>query len=85
MWGEVKIGEPVEFLRTKQAQATGAEIVATACPYCKIMFDDGLKHLQPDGGMAPRDIAELLDARVGASGTEDAPVPVGAMTTGGNE
>jgi Fe-S oxidoreductase/nitrate reductase gamma subunit len=64
MWGEVKVGEPIEFLRTEQARSTGAEVVATACPYCKIMFDDGLKHLQPDGGMAARDIAELLDARV---------------------
>ena len=39
-WAEIKIGEPVEFLRTQQAAATGARVVATACPYCKIMLDD---------------------------------------------
>jgi len=79
MWGEIKIGEPVEFLRTEQAKATGAEVVATACPYCKIMLDDGLKHLHPDGEMAARDIAELLDARISAvASAVDEPVGVGA-------
>jgi Fe-S oxidoreductase/nitrate reductase gamma subunit len=64
MWGEIKVGEPIEFLRTEQARSTGAEVVATACPYCKIMLDDGLKHLQPDGAVAAKDIAEVLDARL---------------------
>lgn len=84
MWGEIKIGEPVEFLRTEQARATGAEIVATACPYCKIMLDDGLKHLQSDGGMAVKDIAELLDARLEARTAEDERVTVVATTGEGD-
>jgi Fe-S oxidoreductase/nitrate reductase gamma subunit len=71
MWAEIKIGEPVEFLRTQQVVATGAQVVATACPYCKIMLDDGLKHFQLEEKMAARDIAELLD------GCIDIPAPDG--------
>jgi Fe-S oxidoreductase len=61
MWMEVKIGEPIEFLRTDQALETQAEIVATACPYCKIMFDTGLKRPGIEGRAEVFDIAELLD------------------------
>jgi len=61
MWMEVKIGEPIEFLRTDQALETQAEIVATACPYCKIMFDTGLKRPGIEGRAEVLDIAELLD------------------------
>ncbi len=64
MWAEIKIGEPVEFMRTQQAVDTGAQVVATACPYCKIMLDDGLKHLQLEEQVSARDIAELLDGNV---------------------
>jgi Fe-S oxidoreductase len=85
MWGEIKIGEPVEFLRTEQARATGAEVVATACPYCKIMLDDGLKHLQTEGGMAAKDIAELLDARINPAAAANEGVAVGSATPMMNE
>ena len=60
MWTEIKIGEPVEFIRTREALATGVDQVATACPYCKIMLDDGRKHLERED-VQVRDLAELLD------------------------
>jgi len=59
MWMEVKIGEPVEFLRAGEALATGADVVATACPFCKIMLDDGRKHLERED-VGVYDVAELL-------------------------
>jgi Fe-S oxidoreductase/nitrate reductase gamma subunit len=61
MWAEIGIGEPIEFIRTREALATGAETVATACPYCKIMLDDGLKH-EGREDVALYDLAELLAA-----------------------
>ncbi|HZJ02802.1 MAG TPA: (Fe-S)-binding protein, partial [Thermoleophilia bacterium] len=61
MWMEVKIGEPIEFLRTEQALETQADVVATACPYCKIMFDTGLKQPGLEGRAEVLDLAELLD------------------------
>lgn len=65
MWMEIKIGEPVEFLRTAQALDTQARVVATACPYCKIMFDTGLKQPELEGRAEARDLAELLDQAYG--------------------
>jgi len=32
-----------ERIRVKEAQATGAEILITACPLCLIMLEDALK------------------------------------------
>ena len=60
MWMEVHGGgEPIEFVRAREALAMGAGTVATACPFCKIMLDDGRKHLvREDVGV--RDLAEVL-------------------------
>jgi Fe-S oxidoreductase len=71
-------------LRTEQARSTGAEIVATACPYCKIMLDDGLKHFQATDEMAAKDIAELLEARVSAAVPRSAEVGVGVGAAEGS-
>jgi Fe-S oxidoreductase len=40
---EETIGEKVNDARAKEAIATGATRVATACPFCYIMIDDGVK------------------------------------------
>jgi Fe-S oxidoreductase len=49
--------------------ATGAQIVATACPFCIQMFEDGIPALEPDEEkrMRAMDVAELLDAAVGTT------------------
>jgi Fe-S oxidoreductase len=68
MWSEIKIGEPIEFLRIREMAATGAQVVGTACPFCKIMLDDGVKHEGLDEQLRVRDVAEILDeALEGAS------------------
>ncbi len=43
MWMEETIGEKVNDARAKEAIATGATRIATACPFCYIMLDDGVK------------------------------------------
>ncbi|GAB4284117.1 MAG: heterodisulfide reductase-related iron-sulfur binding cluster [Deferrisomatales bacterium] len=68
MWAEIKIGEPVEFLRARELVATGAQVVATACPFCKIMLDDGVKHEGLEGQVAVRDLAEIIDGAVSTPG-----------------
>ncbi len=40
---------------------TGADVVATACPYCLIMMDDAAKTKNVDANLARADIAELLE------------------------
>lgn len=43
MWMEESIGTKVNDERAKEALSTGATRVATACPFCYIMLDDGVK------------------------------------------
>lgn len=42
MFMEENTGERINQLRTRQALATGADVIAVACPYCLTMFADGL-------------------------------------------
>lgn len=43
MWMEESVGTKVNDERAKEAISTGATRVATACPFCYIMLDDGVK------------------------------------------
>jgi Fe-S oxidoreductase len=43
MWMEESIGTKVNDERAAEALSTGASRVATACPFCYIMLDDGVK------------------------------------------
>ncbi|MEY4607252.1 MAG: hypothetical protein RLY45_2012 [Actinomycetota bacterium] len=43
MWMEESVGVKVNDERAKEAISTGASRVATACPFCYIMLDDGVK------------------------------------------
>ena len=42
MWMEEKIGTRVNHNRVDEAIASGADTVATACPFCTIMLRDGV-------------------------------------------
>lgn len=67
IWMEERKGRRVNHVRTEEAIATGAEVVAVGCPFCIQMFEDAIPTLQPDDE-APRlkayDIAELLEVTV---------------------
>ena len=43
MWMEEDIGPKVNDVRAKELVETGASRIATACPFCYIMMDDGVK------------------------------------------
>jgi Fe-S oxidoreductase len=63
----------VNVLRAQQARATGAPTIATACPFCLLMLDDGSKGAAraEGGGTTPqqvRDIAEILDEALHGAG-----------------
>ena len=42
MWMEEKIGTRVNHNRVDELLATGADTIATACPFCTIMIRDGV-------------------------------------------
>ena len=43
MWMEEDIGKNINVERSQELLATGATRIATACPFCYIMIDDGVK------------------------------------------
>jgi Fe-S oxidoreductase len=60
MWMEETIGEKVNHRRLSHVEETGASVVATACPYCLIMFDDAAKTKNRED-IQRYDIAELVE------------------------
>lgn len=65
MWLEENIGKRINLERTDQALSTGADVVSTACPYCMIMLDDGVRSRQAEGSASEDtkvlDVAQLLE------------------------
>jgi Fe-S oxidoreductase len=60
MWMEESTGKKVNTERSQEAIATGATRVAVACPFCYVMFDDGVKGEGKDEEVRVQDIAEIL-------------------------
>jgi len=64
MWMEESTGKQVNVERSQELIATGASRIATACPFCYIMIDDGVKgEGLEDGAIKVADIAmHVLEA-----------------------
>jgi Fe-S oxidoreductase len=60
MWMEDQTGKKVNIERAEEAVGTGVDVVATACPFCYIMMDDGVKEIGADAEVAVKDIAMVL-------------------------
>ncbi|MFL6138468.1 MAG: (Fe-S)-binding protein [Frankiaceae bacterium] len=78
MWMEERIGKRINVERTDEALGTGAEIVATSCPYCLIMLDDAVSQRRSEGkadGVRVVDIAQVLEDSLALRRT--APATVG--------
>ena len=60
MFKESENGEfEINIVRTKEALATEADIIATGCPFCNTMITDGVKIIA-EGKAEVMDIAELI-------------------------
>jgi Fe-S oxidoreductase len=82
MWMEEHTGKQVNVERSQELLATGATRIATACPYCYIMIDDGVKGEGKDedevkvGDIAMHllealETGETRESEVVAQGTQD--------------
>jgi Fe-S oxidoreductase len=60
MWYEIDKGERINKIRFNEAASTGAKTVATACNFCNIMMEDGMKVTGHDQDMKVMDIAEMV-------------------------
>ena len=50
----------VNIERTEEALATGADIIASACPFCMTMMSDGIKIKEKEDEVKVLDLAELI-------------------------
>ena len=69
MWLEETIGTRINVERAREAIETGAGVVTTACPYCTVMLDDGVKSQDSSGDVEVVELAVLLDRSMRASVT----------------
>lgn len=58
MWLETQAGERFSDLRVREAAATGAQVLATACPHCITCLEDSIK-VAGLKGIQVLDVAEL--------------------------
>ena len=66
MFKEAEKGDKEIFIeRTEEAIETGADIIATACPFCMTMMTDGIKYKNKEEEMKNYDIAELISLSLG--------------------
>ncbi len=73
MWMEETIGKQVNVERSQELLATGADRIATACPFCYIMIDDGIKAEGADDDVVVGDISmHLLEALENRDAAEEA-------------
>ena len=70
---EINIGRRVNHIRTEQAMETGAAIVATGCPFCMQMFEDGIRVKGVEEQMRVQDIAELVAHSLPTTNGEPSP------------
>ncbi|HEX3540585.1 MAG TPA: heterodisulfide reductase-related iron-sulfur binding cluster [Acidimicrobiales bacterium] len=68
MWMEESVGTKVNTERSRELLATGAGRIATACPFCYIMIDDGAKEQGRDDVIVQDISLHLLDAMEGRGG-----------------
>lgn len=67
-WMDMKVGERINVRRVAHARATGVATVATGCPFCLQMLEDGVKMTEDQAPLAVQDIAELVAAQLEAPG-----------------
>jgi len=60
IWEETKKGERFSDIRIDQALEAGANILAAACPYCMVNFEDSVLTSGKGDSIEVKDIAELV-------------------------
>jgi len=61
IWMDTPQEERFSDLRLKQAQETGAQILATSCPYCITNFEESRLNLEYEDVLEIKDITEIVN------------------------
>lgn len=65
VWQEVAKEERFSVLRVQEALEVGADVIATACPFCTIMLEDAIRALGVDEEICVMEIPQLLRLGLG--------------------
>lgn len=60
LWMETAPEQRFSYLRVQEAADAGAEILATACPYCISMLEDSVKTRNLDDTLQVKELSEIL-------------------------
>lgn len=60
IWMETAKGERFSDLRLEHALGLGADVLAVACPYCVLNFDDSVLNMEKEGAIEIKDVSELV-------------------------
>jgi len=60
IFAEIKEEERLSEMRVREALATGASVLATACPWCHIMFAEAVKDLGLEEKIQVKELAEIM-------------------------
>jgi Fe-S oxidoreductase len=63
MWLETEPGQRFSDIRVQEALATGADVLATACPFCIACLEDSLK-AQKISDVVVMDVAEIAELTI---------------------
>jgi Fe-S oxidoreductase len=80
MWMEEDTGKRINVERTEELLATGADAIATACPFCMTMMTDGVT--SKDSQVPVLDISEVVASRLRGAGPGVAPGGTAAANEG---
>lgn len=60
MWADFDEAARLAEIRVLEALETGADTLATACPFCLVNFEDAVKVLDKEDSIVVRDVSEIL-------------------------
>jgi Fe-S oxidoreductase len=66
LWMDLPKEQRFAVHRVEEARATGATVIATACPYCTSMLEDAVKILDLEEEIQVSDVAELVARALGS-------------------
>lgn len=70
MWTESGADEKMAEIRVREAAATGAQVVVTACPFCFSNLDDAVKTAGFEERLAVKDLTELVSESLAGGSVE---------------
>ena len=70
MFYEPHENERMGVKRVRMAAEAGANVIATACPFCMVNIEDAIKVAGMEGSMTAMDLTEVVESRIARAATQ---------------